>query len=166
MSLARQQGRNTGNIKHIALPTCLSNVLVDFLTLAQQKDIDLGVLRLDEISVLATAQDIETLLRNAISNAIRYTPIGRKVDIRIYAETINNEKWAVIEITDSGSGIPEAEMTRVFDPFYRVLGQAATRNGLGLTIIQEIAKRYGGQIRLSNLENPHGFCFVFRMQMV
>ena len=60
-------------------------------------------------------------------------------------------------------GIPETELSRVFDPFYRVLGQAETGSGLGLTIIQEIAHRYHGRVTLRNLEHQSGLCFEFQM---
>ncbi len=159
LSLARQQSGMIGAIERISLLVALKEVLVDFLPLATQKEIDLGVIHQEEIWVHAAAQDMQTLLRNAISNAIRYTPISGRVDIRMYA----SEQFAIIDITDSGAGMPEAELTRVFDPFYRVLGQAETGSGLGLTIIQEIAERYHARVTLRNLEHHGGFCFEFRM---
>jgi len=77
------------------------------------------VVQQDDVAVHAALQDVQTILRNAISNAIRYTPEGGQVDIRIYGE----EALAVIEVTDSGVGIPESDLLRVFDPFYRALGK-------------------------------------------
>lgn len=161
LSLARQQSGIVDMKTRISLMTALKELLVDFLPLAAQKNIDLGVLQQEDIWVYAAMQDIQTLLRNAISNAIRYTPMGGRVDIRIYSA----EPFAMIEVVDSGSGMPEAELTRVFDPFYRVLGQVETGSGLGLTIIQEIAQRYGGQVTLRNLDHHNGFCFEFKMLM-
>jgi two-component system OmpR family sensor kinase len=161
LSLARQQSGIIDARTRISLRTALKEQLVDFLPLATQKNIDLGVLQQDDVWVNAAMQDIQTLLRNAISNAIRYTPIGGRVDIRIYA----NIPFAFIEIIDTGAGMPEAELTRVFDPFYRALGQVEIGSGLGLTIIQEIARRYGGQVTLKNLEHHSGLCFKFQMPM-
>ncbi len=159
LNLARQQSGNIGTRTQISLLTTLKELLADFLPLAAQKNIDLGVLQQEDIWVNAAMQDIQMLLRNAISNAIRYTPIGGRVDIRIYATAA----FACIEITDNGIGIPETELSRVFDPFYRVLGQAETGSGLGLTIIQEIAHRYHGRVTLRNLEHQSGLCFEFQM---
>lgn len=161
LSLARQQSDIIDARTQISLRTALKEQLVDFLPLATQKNIDLGVLQQDDVWVKAAMQDIQTLLRNAISNAIRYTPIGGRVDIRIYA----TEACAFIEIIDTGAGIPEAELNRVFDPFYRALGQVEIGSGLGLTIIQEIARRYEGQVTLKNLDHPSGLCFKFHMPM-
>jgi two-component system OmpR family sensor kinase len=161
LSLARQQSGIIDARSRISLLTILKELLVDFLPLAEQKNIDLGVLNSEDVWVHAAMQDIQTLLRNAISNAIRYTPSGGRVDIRIYA----TDSLAFIEIINHGAGIPEAELSRVFDPFYRALGQVEVGSGLGLTIVQEIARRYGGQVTLRNLEYCSGVCFEFQMPM-
>jgi two-component system OmpR family sensor kinase len=159
LSLARQQSGVTEVITRISLLTAIKESLIDCIPLALQKNIDLGVVQQEDVWVDAVMQDIQMILRNAISNAIRYTPIGGCVDIRIYSV----EKIAFIEITDTGSGIPETELTRVFDPFYRVLGQVETGSGLGLTIIQEITNRYIGQVNLRNREDQSGLCFELQM---
>ncbi|AXI01624.1 sensor histidine kinase [Aquirhabdus parva] len=159
LSLAKQHSGYTGNIEYVSLTACLHEVLGDLMPLALQKNIDLGVVQQDDVAVHAALQDVQTILRNAISNAIRYTPEGGQVDIRIYGE----EALAVIEVTDSGLGIPESDLLRVFDPFYRALGQNDAGSGLGLTIIQEIAQRYGGQVTLHNRPDQGGLRFEFRM---
>ncbi len=158
LSLARQQNNTPRNVHPILIKDCLQDVLGDFIPLATNKQIDLGVLQNDDVKVYAEAHDIQTLLRNAISNAIRFTPAQGRVDIRILAEG----DQAVIEINDNGAGIPEDDLARVFDPFYRVLGQAESGSGLGLSIIQEIAARYEGQVELHNLQ-PHGLQFRYHM---
>ena len=158
LSLARQQSSPTAELHPILIKDCLQAVLSDFIPLATSKQIDLGVLENDDVKVYAAAHDIQTLLRNAISNAIRFTPAQGRVDIRILAEGHH----AVIEVNDSGTGIPEDDLARVFDPFYRVLGQAESGSGLGLSIIQEIAARYAGEVTLNNLQ-PHGLQFRYSM---
>ncbi len=158
LSLARQQSGSIGDVRPISIKDCLHDVLVDFIPLASSKDIDLGVLEQDDVRVRADVADIQTLLRNAISNAIRFTPSHGRVDIRIKA--VGSD--AVIEVDDSGTGIPEAEIGRVFDPFYRVLGQHETGSGLGLSIILEIASHYKASVTLRNL-TPHGLQFRYVM---
>lgn len=158
LSLARQQSGLVAATDPILIKDCLQNVLGDLMPLATRKHIDLGVLHSDAVKVAASAHDIQTLLRNAIGNAIRFTPEHGRVDIRIAAEG----PLAVIEVSDTGAGIPEADLVRVFDPFYRVLGQSAAGSGLGLSIIQEIATRYDGQVSLRNL-SPHGLMFRYAM---
>ncbi len=165
LNLARQQSGSMGERTQISLLNTLKELLADFVPLATQKNIDLGVLQQEDIWVHAALQDIQMLLRNAISNAIRYTPIGGRVDIRIYTVAT----FACIEITDNGMGIPDTELSRVFDPFYRVLGQVEAGSGLGLTIIQEIAHRYHGRVTLRNIKQNHkhqnGLCFEFQMPL-
>jgi signal transduction histidine kinase len=158
LSLARQQSGSSGSVSPVLVKDCLHEVLVDMIHLATSKEIDLGVLEQVDVRVMADGADIQTLLRNAISNAIRFTPRHGRVDIRIKAEA----GCAVILVEDSGAGIPESEIGRVFDPFYRVLGQNETGSGLGLTIIQEIATHYHASVSLRNL-SPHGLQFRYAM---
>jgi|GEM_PF-356165 len=160
LSLARQQNGISGRVEQINLKFCLQQTLADLIPLATQKRIDLGVTRLEDLTVQASPHDIQTILRNAIGNAIRYAPDDGQVDILIYSDELQR---TVIEVRDNGEGIPEAELSRVFDPFYRVLGKNEIGSGLGLTIIHEIAQHYAAEVRLENLHEPVGFRFLFVM---
>ena len=71
---------------------------------------------------------------------------------------------AIIEIVDTGPGIPVAERERVFDPFYRMPGTAGIGSGLGLAIAREAAIRLGGSVSLHERENGCGL--VFRYQQM
>lgn len=93
------------------------------------------------------AQALKRCLQNLIDNALAY---GKRADI-----TVRDEGEAVnIAIRDDGPGIPESEMEKVFEPFYRVEG-SRNRNsggsGLGLSIARNIAQAHGGTVRLRNL---------------
>lgn len=93
------------------------------------------------------AQALKRCLQNLIDNALAY---GKRADI-----TVRDEGAAVnIAIRDDGPGIPEGEMEKVFEPFYRVEG-SRNRNsggsGLGLSIARNIAQAHGGTVRLRNL---------------
>ena len=97
--------------------------------------------------VMGRAQALKRCLQNLIDNALAY---GRRADI-----TLRDEGGALnIAITDDGPGIPEADIERVFEPFYRVEG-SRNRNtggsGLGLSIARNIAQSHGGSVRLRNL---------------
>src|SRR5260370_36983922 len=93
----------------------------DFSLLAETKEIDLGVecetarTRGDAYTVLAEPHGMSVLLGNLINNAIRHTPRGGKVDVVL---TRSGDRVG-LEVVDSGSGIPELELERVFDRFYR-----------------------------------------------
>ena len=96
--------------------------------------------------VMGRAQALKRCLQNLIDNALAY---GRRADI-----TLRDEGGALnIAITDDGPGIPEGDIERVFEPFYRVEG-SRNRNtggsGLGLSIARNIAQSHGGSVRLRN----------------
>ena len=93
---------------------------------------------------------LRELLSNLIDNALRYTPAGGSVTVRVQADA--NAGRAVLEVEDNGPGIAPAERGHVFERFYRILGSAADGSGLGLAIVREIAQQHGADIDL--FHNP------------
>jgi signal transduction histidine kinase len=100
--------------------------------------------------VIGRTQALKRCLQNLLDNALAY---GRRADI-----TVRDQAGALsIVIADNGPGIPEAEIERVFEPFYRVEGSRNRHtggSGLGLSIARNIAQAHGGSVRLRNL--PQG----------
>jgi len=137
-----------------------------YLPAARLRGIDLGVIRLEPVSIRCVTADIEAVLDNLLSNAIRYTPIGGKVDLAIFAE----QGDAIIDVIDTGIGIPESERARIFDRFYRVLTLHGTTNsiegsGLGLAIVKALCERYGAAIEISSGPNGAGTHFRVRWRL-
>ncbi|MBI2292941.1 MAG: sensor histidine kinase N-terminal domain-containing protein [Betaproteobacteria bacterium] len=87
---------------------------------------------------------IREMLGNLRDNAIRYTPSGGRVTVRVAAERDQVE----LSVEDNGPGIPPAERERVFERFHRVLGSGAEGCGLGLAIVHEIAQSHNAKTRL------------------
>jgi signal transduction histidine kinase len=92
---------------------------------------------------------IEQVLLNILSNAVKYTPDGGAIDIT--GGRTDSKAW--VKIKDTGIGIPQEDLTRIFDRFYRV-DKARTREsggtGLGLSIAREIVSRHGGEILIES----------------
>ena len=90
------------------------------------------------------------MLNNLIDNALRYTPRGGRVTVRV--QPVSGE--VLLEVEDSGPGIPDEERERVFDRFYRVLGTQSDGSGLGLAIVREIAHQHGAAISIGDAPHP------------
>jgi two-component system sensor histidine kinase TctE len=92
---------------------------------------------------------LRELLSNLIDNALRYTPAGGSVTVRVRSDELEH---AYLEVEDTGPGIAPAERERVFERFYRILGNTAEGSGLGLAIVREIAQQHGAEVDIFN--NP------------
>ena len=129
-------------------------VLEEVVPLADAKHIDIGVISEFDATVSVQEFDLAALIENLVDNAIRYTPDGAKSDLSI----ARNLEKITLKIVDTGPGISEAERERVFDPFYRVLGNEQTGSGLGLSIVKTIATRIRARIELSSNNQNSGLC--------
>jgi two-component system, OmpR family, sensor kinase len=111
----------------------------------------LGIESSEAATVTGDADALRVMFNNLIDNATKYTPKGGRVDVSLKVK----EGHPVVEISDSGPGIPREERERVFDRFYRV-GEGADRartdvggSGLGLAIVKRIADQHGAKVSLS-----------------
>jgi two-component system sensor histidine kinase TctE len=113
------------------------------------RGVDLGFEGTDApVRIVAAPMLVRELLKNLVDNALRYTPRGGSVTVRI----VSTGSTAYLDVEDTGPGIPEGERQRVFDRFYRILGTNVDGSGLGLAIVREIAEQHGALIRVSS--NP------------
>jgi len=112
---------------------------------------------------------LQTLLRNLLDNAIRYTEPGGhiQVDVRTEVEA-SGRAWAVLEVSDDGVGIPLADQKRIFERFYRV-DKARSRQtggtGLGLSIVKHVAELHGGKVEVKSTLGV-GSTFTVRLPAV
>jgi signal transduction histidine kinase len=112
-----------------------------------------------EIPVAVDVHGVRTVLRNLLGNAVKYSlPDSRPVELSL----TRTQSALVLRVVDDGSGIPEADLARVFDPFFRVDRSRSRKTGgygLGLSICKRIVEAHGGRIEASN--NPgRGACFT------
>lgn len=96
---------------------------------------------------------LQVLLRNLLDNAVRYTPDGGAVQVRVSREPAGRVRLAV---TDSGDGIPESERSRVLERFYRLPGSRADGSGLGLSIVSRIAALHGATLSVGEGPGARG----------
>jgi two-component system OmpR family sensor kinase len=144
LNMARAQESGLESSEKTSLQKIIREVLEDLVPLAQEKQIDIGVVGDGDALIAAHPVDLTVLVKNLVDNAIRYTPEGGSVDIRVG----NHGGAAVLEVSDTGPGIAPAERERVFDPFYRVLGNGQLGSGLGLAIVHAIAGSIDAKISL------------------
>jgi two-component system OmpR family sensor kinase/two-component system sensor histidine kinase QseC len=159
LDLVRQQASAT-NLLKVDLAAVALTVIEEIMPIADAKKIDLGLSQEATVQIDADASAIKLMLRNAVDNALRYTPEGGEVTIRVGCEN----DIALIEVIDNGPGIPEAELERVFDSFYRLPDNTQAGSGLGLAIARSIADQFKGSISLSNRASGAGLIFTYRQR--
>ncbi|PWF43999.1 ATP-binding protein [Massilia glaciei] len=150
LTLARSQESRLEASGNVSLQQVIREVLEDLVPIAEEKDIDLGVMNDDDGIVHTRGVDLKVLVKNLIDNAIRYTPRGGRVDITV----LGAPGLVTLQIDDTGPGIAPGERERVFDAFYRVLGNGEIGSGLGLAITRTVAESMGASIELSDSRAP------------
>jgi len=116
---------------------------------AQEKQIDLTFEPVpNPISIMGDEKKIERVLLNLISNAIKYTPENGSVWVNMAV----NGRYALIEVKDTGYGIPEDELPFIFDRYSRVKEhqQLAVGTGLGLAIVKSLVEAHKGEILVAS----------------
>ena len=144
LSLARSQAQPAVPTGPVSARSILRSVMEDLVPQAELLQIDLGVLRQDDVHLRIAEVDLHAIMRNLMDNAIRYSPPGGRVDVSF----VDEGRGATFEVANGGAGIPQAERARVFDPFYRVLGTQKDGSGLGLSIVKTLVERAGGSVTL------------------
>jgi two-component system sensor histidine kinase TctE len=156
LTLARiEHGGQAGDMAPVSLPGLVRQVGLELALPAVQKHIDLSLDASGSAMVDGQALMLHELVANLVDNAIRYTPYGGHIALRV------NEiaDGVLLEVEDSGSGIAPAERDKVFTPFYRASSSLETNPagaGLGLAIVHDIVALHGGRIALADADGGHG----------
>ncbi len=135
--------------EQVDLGGLMSQVLVELEPQARAKQIELALHVDTKCHVSGNAVQLSVMLRNLLDNAIRYTPVNGEVDV-----TIRQQDGVVLEVADTGPGIPVEVRSKVLRRFYRVAGTGQDGSGLGLSIVQRIAELHGAHVELG--DNPVG----------
>lgn len=143
----------------VSLQQTIRLVIEDLYPLAEARDIDLGVVGDDDTTIAIDPLDLRMLVKNLVDNAIRHSPRGARVDVLVAP----GERAVDLIVDDTGPGIVRAERERVFDPFYRVLGNGCgSGSGLGLAIVKAVADKAGATVTLAHPPARQGLRVVVR----
>ena len=145
----------------IDLAALSTQVVDEFAAQAERRRVSLRCdpKRPAPLVVRADPDQLQQLLRNLIDNALKYTPTGGQVTVAVAVDS----SAAFLSVRDTGIGIAESDMPRVFDRFWRADQSRATGgSGLGLAICAEIAAAHGGTLRVTS-EPGQGSTFLLRL---
>jgi two-component system sensor histidine kinase TctE len=154
LALARAENQPHAGLafEEIDLAQLARATVQDWVQASFAHRIDLGFEPPEEtLHIAGNALMLRELLSNLIDNALRYTPQGGSVTVRVRRDG----EHALLEVEDTGPGIAPAERAHVFERFYRILGSNVQGSGLGLAIVREIAQQHGAEIDIFNNPRSH-----------
>lgn len=152
LTMARLDAAAPAPLEQLDLLETVKEVIADLYPFAEARSINLGLTESESIPIRGHPAGLRALFANLIDNALRYTPEGGKVDVSVQ----RRGRSAVVSVADTGPGIPEEHLERVFDRFFRVDGSAVAGHGLGLAIARAAAERHHAHIQLENRDDATG----------
>lgn len=151
------------NAKVLDLSDLISEAIDGSRLAAEARNISLNYSELADLQVLGDRHQIEMAISNLVENAINYSPDGTRVAIALR----KRGDLAEISISDQGIGIPEKDIERIFERFYRVdpaRSRATGGTGLGLSIVKHVVANHGGDISVWSVEGA-GTTFTIRLPL-
>src|SRR5713226_9999447 len=158
MTVARLES-GAGGIRKapVHLEAIIEEVARDAAFEAQARNCQVEAEILDELPVVGDPALLRSAIENVVRNATRYTADGTSVNIRAERVQTGRLAEAVIRVSDSGPGVPDDSLDKIFQPFYRIddaRGRSTGGVGLGLAITEQAVRLHGGSVKASNL--PEG----------
>jgi two-component system phosphate regulon sensor histidine kinase PhoR len=163
LQIARvESGQESFEFDDVAVADLLQRCSDQFTAAATAKQIELAIESPDRpLSIYADEEGAQTILSNLVDNAIKYTPSGGRVRVR----ALGQEAFIVLEVTDTGAGIPQQHLERIFERFYRVDRARSSElgsTGLGLSIVKHLAQAFGGNV---SVDSQPGRGSTFRVEL-
>lgn len=153
MSKLVPEATNINDIDEVNLVKITREVLAMLAPSAVEKQIELEFEHDEQTPIFAgNLTALSILIRNLVDNAIRYCKENGKVSVHVYTKG----KELVLEVSDNGPGIPSELQNRVFERFFRVLGNKSPGSGLGLAIVRQITDLHGGRVELDSPKEGTG----------
>jgi len=147
LALARTEpGAGATALQRLDLSELVREAVADTVPLALARGIRFELFADAPVAIDGDRAALAVLVRNLADNAVRYSPPGARVELRV----AQPDGVATLQVDDSGPGIPPAERERVFDRFYRRAATDEPGSGLGLAIVRGVAQRHGATVVLSD----------------
>lgn len=147
------------DIVDLNLSKITADIIAQLVPSAIEKNIEISLDAPQTAMMKGNLTGLSILIRNLVDNAIRYTPEKGNVTVDIRDE---NDKYVLLRVTDTGPGIPEELRARVFERFYRGIGNDTTGSGLGLAIVQQIVHIHHAKIDLLSPKKGSGLIVEVR----
>ncbi|MEY3299539.1 MAG: hypothetical protein RLZZ597_2799 [Cyanobacteriota bacterium] len=146
----------------IVLRTWLPGLLESFITRAKSRDQTLTLTTAPTLPVVHTdLASLERILAELLNNACKYTPPGEHISLHVAPVPDTHQSQVQFVLTNLGVTIPEAELTRIFDKFYRVPSADPWKQGgtgLGLALVRKLCRHLGGEVAVAS--DAHNTCFT------
>ncbi|MDI3526524.1 MAG: two-component system, sensor histidine kinase and response regulator [Tenuifilum sp.] len=156
-----ESGKRNRNLREVDLNLIARSAIETMTPLAIQRDVSISLDADNDVTLFADSGDVEILFNNLISNAVKYNKPGGWVHCKI-AKSANEVR---IEVSDSGVGIKEEDISKLFQEFTRIKNPQSknvTGSGLGLSIVKKIADLYGASIKVdSKIDEGSTFTITF-----
>jgi len=155
--LAQLEAPRPGRFQLLDLDAIVAAVYRAVRPIAGERDLSLGPV--EPVQVRGDADQLERMLLNLVDNALKYTPPGGKVEIRIGVQTVKPmagggpSRYATVSVSDTGPGIAPEHLPHLFERFYRIdkaRSRQAGGTGLGLAIVKGVAEAHGGWVTVES----------------
>lgn len=151
LDLSRIEGSTENQTAEVDMAAVLAESIAAVRAAAEHNEIDITTEVFDSPSIVGDRSQLVSAVSNLLSNAIKYTQSGGNVSARL----VSHGTDVAVVVADDGIGIPQKDVNRVFERFYRVdRGRAATTGGtgLGLSIVRNVAVNHGGRVEVTSQE--------------
>jgi signal transduction histidine kinase len=163
LQLARGRAElSVSELEHIDFCALLAENVAYYQPQADEKSLQLTVsCPREQAEVYGRRQGLQSIITNLLSNAIKYTPAGGRIEVAVRRA---DEQHLLMEVRDTGIGIPQEEQEKLFGEFFRAanarrLGETGT--GLGLAIVKSTVEQHGGRIEVESAEGQGSVFRVF-----
>jgi len=150
--------------EQVDLADLIHTLMSDFQAAAEQVGLALAAeVALDLPPLFGDPHHLRRVLDNLLGNALKFTPAGGTVTVRLWRD----EGEAVLEVADTGVGIPRGQLDRIFERFYQVDGSTSRRyggTGLGLALVKEVIEAHSGTVGVES-EPGRGSTFTVRLPL-